>query len=49
LAVRNRNLAGSVQLHWQDALPMLAVLLLFLARQGIIKDEKLVRSLDRIR
>ena len=49
LAVRNRNLAGGVQLQWQDALPMLAVLLLFLARQGINKDEKLVRSLDRIR
>ena len=34
---------------WYSALPMLAVLMLFLARKRILKDEKLVRSLDRIR
>ena len=34
---------------WYSALPMLAVFLLFLARKRILKDEKLVRSLDRIR
>ncbi len=37
------------QLSWADAMPMVAVLMLFMARQGIISDEKLVRSLDRIR
>ena len=36
-------------LGWYSALPMVAVLLLFLARKRIVKDEKLVRSLDRIR
>ena len=37
------------QLGWYSALPMVAVLLLFMARKHIVKDEKLVRSLDRIR
>jgi 4-hydroxybenzoate polyprenyltransferase len=36
-------------LVWPMALPMVAVLFLFLARNRIVKDEKLVRSLDRIR
>ena len=36
-------------LVWPMALPMVAVILLFLARNRIVKDEKLVRSLDRIR
>ena len=36
-------------LGWYSALPMVAVLLLFMARKRIVKDEKLVRSLDRIR
>ncbi|MBR1449094.1 MAG: DUF4293 family protein [Prevotella sp.] len=36
-------------LTWYMALPLVAVLLLFLARKAILKDEKLVRSLDRIR
>ena len=49
LAIRNRHLAGTVELKWQDALPMVALFMLFLALQGITKDEKLVRSLDRIR
>ena len=34
---------------WYSVLPMVAVFLLFLARKRILKDEKLVRSLDRIR
>jgi hypothetical protein len=34
---------------WYSALPMAAVLLHFLARKRILMDEKLVRSLDRIR
>ena len=36
-------------LVWPMALPMVAVIFLFLARNRIVKDEKLVRSLDRIR
>lgn len=36
-------------LKWYDALPLVALLLTFLARKSIISDEKLVRSLDRIR
>ena len=36
-------------LQWYTVMPMVAVLFLFLARKGIIKDEKLVKSLDRIR
>ena len=36
-------------LEWYVALPMVAVFFLFLARKGIVKDEKLVKSLDRIR
>ena len=34
---------------WPNALPLLALLFTFLARKGILHDEKLVRSLDRIR
>ena len=34
---------------WTDALPLVALFLLFMARKGIMSDEKLVRSLDRIR
>jgi peptidoglycan/LPS O-acetylase OafA/YrhL len=36
-------------MEWFLALPLVGVLLTFLARKGIVKDEKLVRSLDRIR
>lgn len=32
-----------------DALPMCEAILIFLARKGIISDEKLVRAADRIR
>lgn len=32
-----------------EALPMVEAILIFLARKGIIDDEKLVRSVDRIR
>lgn len=31
------------------ALPLVSILLLFLARKGIIHDEKLIKSIDRIR
>ena len=49
LAVLNRQLAGTFILTWSDALPGVAILLIFLAYKGIQHDEKLVRSLDRIR
>ncbi len=32
-----------------DCLPIINAILIFLARKGILADEKLVRSLDRIR
>jgi len=36
-------------MHWQYALPALSILLIFMARKGIVHDEKVVRSYDRIR
>lgn len=36
-------------LEWWHVLPLVAVLFVFIARRLILKDEKLVRSLDRIR
>ena len=35
--------------HWSAALPAAAFILLYLAFRGIMKDEMLVRSLDRLR
>jgi hypothetical protein len=35
--------------HWTAAFPAVAFILLYLAFRGIMKDEKLVRSLDRLR
>jgi len=35
--------------HWTAAFPAVAFILLYLAIRGIRKDEKLVRSLDRLR
>lgn len=35
--------------HWTAALPFAAIILLYLAFRGILKDEMLVRSLDRLR
>lgn len=37
------------QIVWYMAMPLVGILFLFLARKSILKDEKLVRSLDRIR
>jgi hypothetical protein len=36
---------------WQIGaiLPILMIVLFFMARSGIVKDEKLVKSLDRLR
>ena len=36
-------------LRWYHALPLFALLFIFVARKGILRDEKLIRSLDRIR
>lgn len=39
----------SVRPHLTAALPAVSFILLYLAHRGIMKDEKLVRSLDRLR
>ena len=41
--------AISFRPHWAAALPFAALILLYLAFRGILKDEMLVRSLDRLR
>ena len=40
---------GMMRPHWTAALPAVALILLYLAFRGILKDEMLVRSLDRLR
>ena len=49
LAVINHRMNGGLLLTWPMLLPAVAIVFLFMARKRIIKDEKLVRSLDRIR
>ena len=49
LAIFNHTDGGSLQLTWPMALPAVAIVCLFMAYKGIQHDEKLVRSLDRIR
>ena len=49
LAVINHRQGGQLTLTWPMALPAVAIVLLFMAHKGIVHDEKLVRSLDRIR
>lgn len=49
LAVFNHQQGGGLHLTWPMAMPALAIVFLVFARKGIIHDEKLVRSLDRIR
>lgn len=39
----------AAMLRWYHALPLFALLFIFVARKGILRDEKLIRSLDRIR
>ena len=41
--------ADATVLKWYHALPLLSLALLVLARKGIVHDEKVVRSYDRIR
>lgn len=36
-------------MHWQYVLPAVAILALVMARKGIMHDEKVVRSYERIR
>ena len=49
LAVLNRNIGGTYQFHWTDAMPALAIVFCFLARKGIVHDEKVMKGYDRIR
>ena len=39
----------SEQLPWTACLPIIAAIFCFLARKGVIDDEKLVRAADRLR
>ena len=43
------ELAATWRPHWSAALPAAALILAYLAFRGILKDEMLVRSLDRLR
>ena len=42
---------GAVEFRptWPAVLPAIAIICYYLARRGILADEKLVRSMDRIR
>lgn len=41
--------AQDFQLAWPDVMPMVSVVLTFMARRAIIADEKMVRAADRLR
>ena len=43
------DLQASWRPHWATALPAVGFILLYLALRGILHDERLVRSLDRLR
>ena len=49
VAVYQHTIGGELVFTWPLALPALAIVCWFMAYKGIVKDEKLVRSLDRIR
>lgn len=49
LALLQKENVQLALLKWPVVLPAVSIILLFLARKGILADEKLVRSLDRIR
>lgn len=40
---------ASFRVHWSGALPFVAIVLIVFAMRGIWKDERLVKSLDRLR
>ena len=49
LTVLPQVTGGIIHHEWPSVLPAIGIVLLFMARKGILADEKLVRSLDRIR
>jgi hypothetical protein len=49
LAMLPQQTGGQLLLEWTAVLPAVSIILTFMARKGILADEKLVRSLDRIR
>lgn len=49
LAILPQSMGAEIQLKWPALLPAVSIVLVFLARKGIVADEKLVRSLDHIR
>ena len=49
LAVLPQSIGGMMHVEWPSVLPAVSIILTFMARKGIVADEKLVRSLDRIR
>ena len=49
LALLQKENVQEVSLEWPAVLPAVSIFLLFLARKGILADEKLVRSLVRLR
>lgn len=49
VAVFQHSIGGELVFTWPLAMPALSILCWFLAYKDIMKDEKLVRSLDRIR
>jgi len=49
LAVLPQQTGGQLHVEWPAVLPAISIILAFMARKGILADEKLVRSLDRIR
>ena len=49
VAVFQHTIGGQLVFTWPLAMPALAIVMWFMAYKGITKDEKLVRSLDRIR
>jgi hypothetical protein len=49
LAVLPQQTGGQLHVEWPAVLPAISIILVFMARKGILADEKLVRSLDRIR
>lgn len=52
MAARYASLGATDQVHWTvpgPVLPVLSIVCLFLALRGIRKDDKLIKSLDRLR
>lgn len=49
LAIMPQMAGGSLVLEWPAVLPAVSIILSFMARKGVLADERLVRSLDRIR